>query len=197
MVSGRPVEFLRKRLGLDGVALIGQYGLEHLVGGDVVVDERAPPYYDAVAAAAEEARQDWPHLLIERKGRLTVTVHWRDRDAPAVDAVHALAARHGLAALDTRMACELRPPVPVDKGSALAELLQSSDVDAAAFAGDDRGDLTAFDALDRLVAVGNLRHAARIAVSSDEVPAELLERADLVVEGPAGVAELLSSLVQP
>ena len=53
------------------------------------------------------------------------------------------------APLRGRMAVELRPPVPVDKGTTVAEL-----VDAArrspVFAGDDAGDLPAFAALARL-----------------------------------------------
>jgi hypothetical protein len=37
----------------------------------------------------------------------------------------------------------------------------------------------------------------RVGVRSDEAPPEILERADLAVDGPAGVAEMLSLLVQP
>src|ERR1700680_3870572 len=52
VVSGRPVDFLRAHVPVDGLALVGQYGLERLVGDEVVVDERAEAYVDAVAIAA-------------------------------------------------------------------------------------------------------------------------------------------------
>jgi trehalose 6-phosphate phosphatase len=198
-VSGRTVEFLREHLALDSVTLVGQYGLERLVGDTVVVDQRAAPHTGAVAAAAAEAERIWPGLLVERKGALACTVHWRwapDLE-PDPSALGDLAARHGLAALHGRRACELRPPVAMDKGRALEDLVRLHALRSVVFAGDDRGDLEAFDALDRLRADETLDHAVRVGVRSDEAPPELLERADLVVDGPAGVAALLRSLARP
>jgi trehalose 6-phosphate phosphatase len=61
--------------------------------------------------------------------------------------------------------------------------------------GDDRGDLPAYDALDRMAAQGV--HALRVAVASDEAPAELLARADLVLDGPPAVVALLRRLAGP
>jgi trehalose 6-phosphate phosphatase len=65
---------------------------------------------------------------------------------------------------------------------------------SAAFAGDDAGDLPAFDALDRLEATGRLERGVRIGVTSAEGPPELLARADLQVDGPVGLAALLADL---
>jgi trehalose 6-phosphate phosphatase len=42
VVSGRPVDFLRDRIGIDGVRLVGQYGLEAAVRVGVRSEE-APP----------------------------------------------------------------------------------------------------------------------------------------------------------
>ncbi|MDQ1534605.1 MAG: hypothetical protein QOF28_2366, partial [Actinomycetota bacterium] len=52
----------------------------------------------------------------------------------------------------------------------------------------------ALDALDALAADGRLTHAIRIAVRSTEVPGELIERADIIVDGPAGLLEWLRAL---
>ena len=60
------------------------------------------------------------------------------------------------------------------------------------FLGDDVGDLTAFDALDHLAAAG--RPVLRVVAGSVETAPLLRDRADLVVDGPAGVVELLRSL---
>lgn len=196
VVSGRPVDFLAAALGIDGLELVGQYGLERMLEGRTIPDERVEPYLGAVAAAADEAERLLPGLLVERKGSIAVTVHWRrqpERDAEGTAAVEELARRHGLEAYPTRMARELRPPVAVDKGTTVDALLVPG-YDAACFAGDDRGDLPAFDALDRALANGRLRHAARIGVHSPEAPPELLERADVTVDGPAGLAALLAEL---
>ena len=149
-----------------------------------------------MAAAADDAERELPGLFVERKAGIAVTVHWRtapERDAEAIATVERIAQRHGLTVYATRMARELRPPVPVDKGSAVESLLDG--ITAACFAGDDRGDLPAFAALERAVAENRLGHAVRIAVRSREAPPELLAEADVVVDGPAGLVTLLDELV--
>jgi trehalose 6-phosphate phosphatase len=197
VVSGRPVEFLARAINLPALTLVGQYGLERLEEGRVVVDPRAEAFLPAIAAAVTEIEAALPGLLVERKGGVAVTVHWRtapDRERQAIEATDAAARRHGLAVYPTRMARELRPPVPVDKGTAVESLL--TDLTTACFAGDDRGDLGAFDALDRLVTEARLEHAARIAVRSAEVPPELLARSDLSVDGPTGLVAVLDALAE-
>jgi trehalose 6-phosphate phosphatase len=195
IISGRPVEYLRRVLTTRRVALIGQYGLEHAVGDEIVVDERVLPYVDAVAAAADEADRRWPDLLIERKGRVAVGIHWRASGAVAdqlVADIDALATSLGLAVHPSRMARELRPPVPVDKGTAAEQLVAG--MTTAAFAGDDSGDLPAFAALERLQREQRLAHAVRIAVKSSEAPPEVLQQSDVVVDGPEGLRALLDGL---
>jgi len=198
IVSGRPLDFLDRVVPIPSVELFGQYGLERRVEGRVVVEPAALPYRDAVAAAAAEAEQRWPDLLIERKGDIAVTVHWRAAGEVAdsvVADIDALGARLGLDVYPTRKARELRPPLALDKGSAVRALLAEwPAVTRAAYAGDDRGDLPAFDALAFLAERGDLDGFVRVAVDSDEAPAELVERADLVVAGPQGLFEWLAAL---
>jgi trehalose 6-phosphate phosphatase len=198
IVSGRPLDFLAGAVPLDTVELVGQYGLERRVGGATIVDPAALAYRDAVATAAHEAERRWPDLLVERKGEIAVTVHWRsvgEAGAGVAREIEALGAELGLEVYPTRMACELRPPLAVDKGSAVRMLLADAPAARnAAFAGDDRGDIPAFDALAALEEQGRLDRVLRIAVRSDEAPGGLVERADLVVEGPAGLLEWLRAL---
>lgn len=180
---------------VPGVTLVGQYGLERQVGGTVALDPRATPFVAAVAAAAAEADLDLAGLLVERKGEVAVALHWRrapEREAEALACGERLAAEHGLDIALGRSVIELRPPIPVDKGTAIEAIV--GDVSALLVAGDDRGDLAAFDAVDRLLAVGALTHGVRVAVRSQEAPEDLLDRADLVVDGPEGLVELLDYL---
>jgi trehalose 6-phosphate phosphatase len=195
VVSGRPVEFLRDRLPVAGLRLVGQYGLERWTDGQVVADPRVEPFVAAVAAAAARAERELPGVLVERKGRIAVTLHWRTAAARGIegrDWADRVAAESGLVVYPTRMAAELRPPVGVDKGDGVVSLVR--DARAALFAGDDHGDLAAFDALAERRARGDLDTAVRVAVRSPEEPAELLARADLAVDGPAGFVELLRAL---
>jgi trehalose 6-phosphate phosphatase len=60
------------------------------------------------------------------------------------------------------------------------------------FAGDDLADVDAFVALDRLQSRGVM--TLRVAVRGDETPSELLDAADVVVEGPRALVALLIAL---
>jgi trehalose 6-phosphate phosphatase len=195
VVSGRPAAFLRDTLAIDGLDYVGTYGLERIVAGAVVLDERVRPFLGAVTQAADEAEAALPGLRVERKGQVAVTVHWRDqpeRGEEAASWAAEAAPRLGLEApMRGRMAVELRPPVPVDKGTTVADLARG--MESAAFAGDDVGDLPAFTALRALVDAGTLAHAVSIGVTSDESPPEI-HAADVVVEGPAGLAVVLDAL---
>lgn len=198
VVSGRPVAFLHDRLPVPGLTLVGQYGLERWVDGAVAVDAAARPYAAAVAAVARDAEDALPSVYVERKGEIAVTLHWRTRSdlgGAAERWARARAAELGLVTYPTKMAIELRPPVDVDKGRAVEGLADGMAV--ACFAGDDHGDLSAFAALDRLVDRGLLTAAVKIAVASAEAPAELLARADLVVDGPAAMVQAFGELTGP
>jgi trehalose 6-phosphate phosphatase len=195
VVSGRPVEYLVDALALTGVIYVGHYGLQRWEAGAVRTDPRVDPHVGAVAAVAGAAARELPGVRIERKGTVSVVLHWRGRPELADDArawAERAAAEHGLVLHPGRMVVELRPPVAVDKGTVVEELTAGHD--AAAFAGDDAGDLAAFAALEHLVAHGALAHAVRIAVRSPEEPPELAAQADVAVDGPAGLAHALDDL---
>lgn len=193
IVSGRPVGFLARHVPIDGLVLVGLYGMEQSSDGVYSVDPRVAPYLVAVAAATAELEGRLPRELVEPKSGMSVTLHWRpapERADEIVAVAHEIAARHGLTELRTRMAVELRPPIEVDKSGATHTLIDGFEV--AAFAGDDHGDLPAFAALARAVADGRLQQAVRIGVHSTEAPPELAGAVDLLVDGPTGLVELLT-----
>ena len=197
VVSGRPVEFLHRHLDAPRATIVGQYGLERLEGGRVMVHPAAREWTEAVAEAARRAEATVPGLHIERKGDVAVTLHWRRNRAVEAEALALgvrLTAELGLTAQPGRCALELRPPLAVDKGTVAEEL--AGGAHAALVAGDDYGDLPFFDALDRLTAAGRLGHGLRVAVFSPEAPPALLLRADHRVDGPGGLLSLLEALAE-
>ena len=200
VVSGRPVSFLRDRLELDArartsIVVSGLYGIEWLEDGVERVHETALAYRDVVAEAADRADVAAPEGVgVERKG-FSLTLHVRTGQqhlAWARSWADATAHSTGLVVHGGRMSFELRPPIDVDKGSVVGELVRGHR--AACFLGDDLGDLPAFDALDRLQAEEGA-HVVRVGVRSPEAPAELLERADVLVDGPPGCLDLLHRLL--
>jgi trehalose 6-phosphate phosphatase len=197
VVSGRPVAFLAEHLPVRGLQFVGLYGIERLVDGVRSVDPRVIPYLDAVAVATAEAESGLPGVLVEPKSGVAVTLHWRTTPERAEEVrafAHDLAARHGLEELPGRSAIELRPPVPVDKGHAAAALVDGFAV--GAFAGDDLGDVAAFDALAAAAAGGRLERAVRIGVDSPEAPAALHASVDVLVDGPEGLLRLFRRVIE-
>ncbi len=195
VVSGRPAAFLARHLPIDGLAIVGLYGLERMVDGVVVPHSEAAGWRAALTAAADEAEAALPGLLVERKSGLSMTVHWRtepEREAEALAVVTALGVRHGLRGPERgRRAAELRVPVDVDKGTIAVDL--AAGAHAAVFAGDDVGDLLGFAALRAMQADGRVGAATCVGVASPEAPSEILD-ADVVVDGPDGLVALLVAL---
>ena len=193
VISGRPGSFLAAQLGGRGLLLSGLYGLETVDDDGVHATDEAEGWRDAVEEVVSRAEAELGQGAdIERKG-LSITIHYRNDPSRQSD-VEAWTAEaadsSGLVVHTARMSVELRPPVESGKGMVLAEA--AAGLGAACFLGDDRGDLDAFDALDRLAAGG--ASVVRVAVTSPEAPPELLDRADLVVEGPEGAVDVLRAL---
>jgi trehalose 6-phosphate phosphatase len=197
IVSGRTVEFLARQVPVPELVLAGVYGMEILVGGDRHVSPLAAPYAAAVASAADEADVRLPGIIVERKAGVSVTFHWRmapQRADDVIDVAADLARRYGLASWRTRCAVELRPPVAIDKGTAVDVLTDGFSV--AAFVGDDIGDIAAFEALAHAERAGRLQRGIRVGVRSSEMPDELPAAVDFLVDGPSGVVEFLDTVVQ-
>jgi len=204
IVTGRPaavaVEYagLRGAADLSGLVVLGHYGLERW---DPRSDEvSAPPPPPGVA----QARGRLPGLLreldaedayVEDKGA-SLGVHTRRMSDPlgALERLRVplqrLADQVGLVVEPGRMVLEMRPP-GVDKGGALWALVEEMGVRTVVFAGDDLGDLAAFDAVDQMRAQG--MHGLLVCSGSTEENA-LAERADVLVDGPDGVVALLRAL---
>jgi trehalose 6-phosphate phosphatase len=192
VLSGRSVDFLITRLPRS-VVLSGLYGLEQVIDGRRYDHPLGGVWREVIEDVSMQSEVGGPEgMRVETKG-LSLTLHFRGRSdrEPQVRAwAERQAARSGLELRSARQSFELHPPLPVDKGTSLLDLAKG--LTAAAFFGDDLGDLPAFDALDELATHGVA--TVRVGVRSGEAVPELLDRADLVVDGPAGVLTTLQSL---
>ncbi|MBW1602610.1 trehalose-phosphatase [Streptomyces sp. JJ66] len=185
--------------GLENLTVLGAYGAERWDAGTGRLT--APPPDPGVRAV----RAELPGLLrelaapsgvrVEDKG-LALAVHTRQAPDPAGafaalrDPLATLAERHALHLEPGRFVLELRPG-GMDKGRALTAFLAEKDAGPVLYAGDDLGDLAAFDAVAARRAGGT--PGLLVCSGSTEVTA-LADRADLVVDGPPGVAAFLATL---
>lgn len=205
VLTGRPAAVaadyggFHRVAGLSGLVVLGHYGADRWdADSGTTTLAAAPPEVDRARAAL-------PRLLtaigapeavaVEDKGR-SLAVHTRrttDPDGTLAllrGPVEQLADRLGLRLEPGRRVLELRPP-GVDKGAALTAFVAERGGTSVLFAGDDLGDMAAYDAVERLRADGV--PGLKVAAASAEVEA-LAQRADLVVEGPEGVVGLLDDL---
>jgi trehalose 6-phosphate phosphatase len=201
-ISGRAAADVRRLVGVGGIAYAGSHGAE-LLEPNAASPRTAPDFARwEPEVKAFVGERDTPELRalrvrIEDKGPI-MTFHWRG--APDEEAAHArveqLAGEAESAGLWThwgRKVLEIRPPVPVDKGQAVRELMDEA-ATAALYAGDDKTDLDGFAALVTLADEGALEHVVRVGVGSDEGPREIVDQADLVVDGIEGMQRVLAEL---
>lgn len=204
VISGRPAQVVvdygefSRQPGLAGLVVFGHYGLQRWDASTGELTSPPPP------AGLAAVRAQLPALLAEHgvadawieDKAVAVAVHTRRMPDPAMALatltrpVTDCAQRHGLSVEPGRYVLEIRPP-GVDKGQTLLSFARSRPVRAVCYIGDDLGDLPAFDAVE------SMRHngiaGLTVASGSTEVK-EVAGRADLVVDGPPGVAALLGAL---
>ncbi len=202
-LSGRRAAEARRLVALDELAYVGNHGFERLLPGGSApqLDPALKGHEDDAAAFLEHldfAELASAGLRIEDKGPIRA-LHWRGADDEetaeakareiATDAVGRNLVPHW-----GRKVLEIRPAVHLDKGIALAELLEEQGVANALYGGDDRTDIDAFRHLRELRTVGALDAAVCVGISSEEGPAELNEAADTLVDGPEGFLAVLRLL---
>jgi trehalose 6-phosphate phosphatase len=202
-VSGRRASESRALVSIGTISYLGSHGAEVLRAGwtEPVVDPEVERWTERIREFAREAdTADLRRLRVrlEDKGPI-VAFHWRgapneEAARAAIDAIAAKAQSAGLRTHWGRKVLEVRPPVRIDKGAGISAFLADADVDVAMYVGDDATDLDAFHALVQLADEGSISRAIRVGVRSDEGPSEITEEADLVVDGPPGVTELLAAL---
>jgi trehalose 6-phosphate phosphatase len=183
-ISGRPSAEVRRVVGLDGIEYVGVHGLE--------ADPDARSFASQLEAFAERIAWPW---TVESKAGVTLSFHYREAEddqegARRANDVARAAEEAGLRTIGGRKVLEVRPPVDVDKGTAVRRLLDGRGLSRALYAGDDTTDLDAFRGLDE----AGLDVALKVSVGSPEMNPRLLTGADLVLDGPGELLAFLRTL---
>ncbi|MGH2685626.1 MAG: trehalose-phosphatase [Actinomycetota bacterium] len=196
VVSGRPAAEVRAKLGdPTGVRWSGLYGLDEAGGAAGSSLPGDPGAAATLLAAVQVAVEDLEGIRLEPKGP-TAAVHYRDaRDPDGVramllDRLATIAEDAGLRLIEGKRVVELAPRDAPTKGDVVRR--HGRGLDALLYAGDDLADLPAFGAVDEATAAGAA--GVKVAVRSQEAPRELLQAADLVVDGPPDLVRLLKRL---
>jgi trehalose 6-phosphate phosphatase len=211
VVTGRPARKVLALGGLDEVGrelgdagrelyVFGQYGFERWSSTRQRVVSPRPPqglsgFLRELPGVLRDAEASG--AFVEDKG-LAIAVHTRRLDDSAAaygrlePRLRELADRYDMVLEPGRNVIEARSPGS-DKGAVVRTLVEETEAGGFLFAGDDLGDVEAFEAVAELRDQG--MPTLLVCSASDEESA-LIERSDVVVHGPEGVLDLLRRLVR-
>lgn len=211
IVTGRPAQQAIELGGLESLAermleidrelhVLGHYGNERWSATQARIVSPRPPrglssFERELPGLLREA--DAEDAWVEEKG-LAVAIHTRRLEDPerALERLEPLVTRaatnHELTTEPGRHVLEVRA-VGMDKGEAIRNLVAATGAGAVLFCGDDLGDLEAFRAVSELRERGL---PGLLVCSGSDEEAALRELADVVVDGPAGVVDLLGLLTR-
>lgn len=193
VVTGRALSDAMRLTGQPGLLHVGNHGYERLHLGIERSAAGVAPYLSAVAEAAEAVRSaalfdpDLRGVIVENK-RFTASCHYRLTVDPAraeatIRAIATpIADAAGLTISTGKMVLELRPPLIVNKGVAIAELIAEHELKGAVFFGDDVTDIDGFDAVRAHVEADRFDGLAVAIVTPDSNPA-VARAADLTLFG--------------
>jgi trehalose 6-phosphate phosphatase len=205
LITGRTVADARRLADVPGAAYVGAHGLETMSpGGEAHIAPQAEAWLPLLRETAEAARRDldWERfgILLEQKPA-GFAAHYRQ--APDKDAARHEILRHvaqpararGLAVQNGHFVLEVRPPVPLTKGTAARRLLGDGELLTALVCGDDLTDVAAVEAAPAWAARDARRLACAVAAVTAETPAPVKEAADAQVRATPGVTAVLTRLL--
>ena len=206
IVTGRASADAERMLNLADIVYIGNHGFERRWQGETRDHSGGKESQLAIQQALNHIERELVFealdegTLLENK-RLSGAVHYRlaparDVIGPRIGAIVAgAAAASGLRMTEGRYVFELRPPITVNKGTAVLDLIEDHHLKGIIFLGDDVTDVDGFREVRKATRNGVV-NGLTIAVNAPEVRPIVIEEADATVEGVAGAVAFLSALAR-
>ena len=182
VISGRALDDVRERVGVEGISYVGNAGLERADGDEITVHpdaKRAKERLDRVRETLVD-KLGWASGIAVEDKRWSLAVHTRDVPDEHNDRVAETVGRvadrvGGLDVSRGHQVLEVSPDTDATKGTAVASLADAETDPMVVYVGDDRSDQSALvEAADRGVAVyvgeegpEGAHHVARPADVSD------------------------------
>jgi trehalose 6-phosphate phosphatase len=196
IVSGRDLEDVREKVGIDTLAYAGSHGFDirHPDGSSEQLAVEALDALDAAEAALEERVHEVPGARVERK-RFAIAVHDRavedphERERLAAIVAEVGRAHDELRSTGGKRIHELRPDIDWDKGRAIEMLLVELGAEdrLPIYVGDD---LTDEDGFRAVVARGGIA----VVVRGEDDQRDTL--ADAALDTPTATGRFLVELAQ-
>ena len=200
VMSGRAVDDIRKKTGIETITYVGNHGAEYLRGDVTEIAAPAKGHSAAIRRVFDELRSkaDGPGLIWEYKG-FSATTHIRmaeNRAAARSRLEEALESTSGVESLEIfwgNMVLEIRAKTGINKGYGLRKLVAEAALDAIIFLGDDTTDLDAVRALSDMRRDKKVVGISVVVVQPGS-PVDMLEESDYNLADVPEVATFLALL---
>ncbi|MBE0479605.1 MAG: trehalose-phosphatase [Dehalococcoidia bacterium] len=199
-VSGRRVADSIRMVGLEGMVYIGNHGYEICCDGRFSRVPGVDGYAAEIRRLLERLSENIPAGVVISDKEVTAAIHYRrcpdpERARQAILAALLGPARDaGLRISQGKMVLEIRPPLEVNKGTAVVSLAIDRNLRSLVYLGDDVTDVEAFVALHR---PGLPFKALAIGVTDDEEsPPGMAGEVDYTLNGVEDVERLLRLAVE-
>ena len=200
ILTGRNSLKARDMLGIYGAVYVGNHGLERWQDGKLEIRGEAKEYVPVIRGLIERLRRelDISGLIVEDKG-VSASIHYRLSPEPRrarvaiLDILGHIPEAQELSITEGKLVVEIRPPVGVDKGTSLRQLVTEYGLKSVLYLGDDVTDVDAFKTLHALTSEG-LCVGLALGVLGQNTPSDTEQEADLLLSGVAEAEELLQRI---
>jgi trehalose 6-phosphate phosphatase len=201
IISGRETEVIKEMVNIEGVKYIGHYGMEWWENNQAVLHPDVSAYLPSIRAVAKELEplRSINGLIIQDKGA-TISIHYHLCPRPDASKAQILKflkkSSHikNLRIIEEKTNIGIVPPVDIDKGTAVNNLISQYHLSGAIFLGDDIGDVPAFRAI-RLARQNIDFDGLAILVTGEETRQDIINEADFTLDGVQATKALLKWLV--
>jgi trehalose 6-phosphate phosphatase len=203
IISGRAAIELRDVAELPGVkvAYVGNHGLEELQGDEVIVIPEAREWEGPMTAFYQELGEPTiPGVRYQHK-RITMSVTYRGAPNPAEvrlqvkEKLDQVNQKYGFHLHEGRTIWEVKPPIPLHKGTAIRSLIEEYKLDSAIYLGDDITDIPALETIRALRDAGRIDGLA-VSVLGETVIDEVIEAGDVIANSVDDVENVLEFIVR-
>jgi len=201
-ISGRPAIEAKNMIKIDRMVYIGNHGLERWTEGHSELTKGAKAYSRVIKATIEELTPllSIEGIRIENKG-ITATIHYRlclNPELAERDIWLALEDSNQAKSLRItpgKMSINLLPPVAVNKGTPVLELIQEYRLQGGIYLGDEFTDIDAFRAIHTACHALDFQGFA-VGITGREMPEKLVAEVDFTLTGVNDVERFLKWVSQ-
>jgi trehalose 6-phosphate phosphatase len=201
IVSGREVKALKEIVHIEGIKYIGHYGLEWLENNRATLHPDVSAYLPLIRALAKEIEtlREIDGMIIQDKWA-TISIHYHLSTQPDIAKARILEIlkkspnMKNLRIMEEKTDIGIVPPISIDKGTTVVDLISQHHLRSAIFLGDDIGDVPAFRAI-RLARSSIDLDGLAILVTSKGTRQAIINEADFTLNGVQDTEALLTWLI--